>query len=155
MHAGAQVRALTGALQPAYWQALIVVSLLYFARFDASFITLRAKLVPPAAPARAACRGFLCYGLYASFITLRAKLVPPTAPAKASIPAANRVCCSTLPAITQMSFFMSWRCIVVLQYVIYPLAKRQGLLCFTPVLLELIAGSSSLRTISKTLFAGQ
>lgn len=46
---GAQVRALTGALQPAYWQALIVVSLLYFARFDASFITLRAKLVPPAA----------------------------------------------------------------------------------------------------------
>ena len=53
-HAGAQVRALTGALQPAYWQALIVVSLLYFARFDASFITLRAKLVPPAVHA-AAC----------------------------------------------------------------------------------------------------
>ena len=40
-----QVRAVTGALQPAYWQALIVVSLLYFARFDPSFITLRAKLV--------------------------------------------------------------------------------------------------------------
>ncbi|KAK9839281.1 hypothetical protein WJX81_005580 [Elliptochloris bilobata] len=40
-----KVKALTGALQPAYWQALIVVSLLYFARFDASFITLRAKLV--------------------------------------------------------------------------------------------------------------
>ena len=36
---------MTGALQPAYWQALIVVSLLYFARFDPSFITLRAKLV--------------------------------------------------------------------------------------------------------------
>ena len=34
-----------GALQPAYWQALIVVSLLYFARFDASFITLRARTV--------------------------------------------------------------------------------------------------------------
>ena len=45
------MRALVGALQPAYWQALIVVSLLYFARFDASFITLRAKLVP----ARCAC----------------------------------------------------------------------------------------------------
>ena len=55
-HAGAQVRALTGALQPAYWQALIVVSLLYFARFDASFITLRAKLVPPAATG-------MCWGL--------------------------------------------------------------------------------------------
>ncbi|KAK9917953.1 hypothetical protein WJX75_000018 [Coccomyxa subellipsoidea] len=38
-------RALVGALQPAYWQALIVVSLLYFARFDASFITLRARTV--------------------------------------------------------------------------------------------------------------
>jgi hypothetical protein len=40
-------RALVGALQPAYWQALIVVSLLYFARFDASFITLRARTVRP------------------------------------------------------------------------------------------------------------
>ena len=38
-------KALVGALQPAYWQALIVVSLLYFARFDASFITLRARTV--------------------------------------------------------------------------------------------------------------
>ncbi len=45
-----QVRALTGALQPAYWQALIVVSLLYFARFDPSFITLRAKLARPRPP---------------------------------------------------------------------------------------------------------
>jgi len=44
------VRALTGALQPAYWQALIVVSLLYFARFDPSFITLRAKLARPPGP---------------------------------------------------------------------------------------------------------
>ena len=34
-----------GALQPAYWQALSVVCLLYFARFDASFITLRARTV--------------------------------------------------------------------------------------------------------------
>ena len=42
---GQKARALLGALQPAYWQALIVVSLLYFARFDASFITLRARTV--------------------------------------------------------------------------------------------------------------
>ena len=40
-----KAKALAGALQPAYWQALIVVSLLYFARFDASFITLRARTV--------------------------------------------------------------------------------------------------------------
>ena len=40
-----KAKALAGALPPAYWQALIVVSLLYFARFDASFITLRAKTV--------------------------------------------------------------------------------------------------------------
>ena len=42
---GQKARALVKALQPAYWQALIVVSLLYFARFDASFITLRARTV--------------------------------------------------------------------------------------------------------------
>ena len=42
-----KAKALAGALQPAYWQALIVVSLLYFARFDASFITLRARTVRP------------------------------------------------------------------------------------------------------------
>ena len=42
-----KAKALRGALQPAYWQALIVVSLLYFARFDASFITLRARTVRP------------------------------------------------------------------------------------------------------------
>ena len=44
-----RVRGLLSALQPAYWQALLVVSLLYFARFDASFITLRAKTVCSAA----------------------------------------------------------------------------------------------------------
>ncbi|KAK9807690.1 hypothetical protein WJX72_006202 [[Myrmecia] bisecta] len=38
-----KAKAFIGALQPAYWQALAVVSLLYFARFDASFVTLRAK----------------------------------------------------------------------------------------------------------------
>ena len=38
-------KALAKALPPAYWQALVVVGLLYFARFDASFITLRAKTV--------------------------------------------------------------------------------------------------------------
>lgn len=43
----AMAKALMTALKPAYWQALIVVSLLYFARFDASFITLRARLVMP------------------------------------------------------------------------------------------------------------
>ena len=42
-----KARALLTCLRPAYWQALIVVSLLYFARFDASFITLRAKTVRP------------------------------------------------------------------------------------------------------------
>jgi hypothetical protein len=36
-----------GAVQPAYWQAITVVGLLYFARFDASFITLRARTVTP------------------------------------------------------------------------------------------------------------
>ena len=45
---GEKARALLGVLRPAYWQALAVVSLLYFARFDASFITLRAKTVRPA-----------------------------------------------------------------------------------------------------------
>lgn len=41
--------ALASAMTPAYWQALVVVSLLYFARFDASFITLRAKTIMPKA----------------------------------------------------------------------------------------------------------
>lgn len=45
-----KAKALRGALQPAYWQALIVVSLLYFARFDASFITLRARTVSALSP---------------------------------------------------------------------------------------------------------
>eukprot|EP00891_Asterochloris_glomerata_P008342 jgi/Astpho2/8342/fgenesh1_pg.00122_%23_79_t len=42
---GQKAKAFLKALQPAYWQALAVVSLLYFARFDASFITLRARTV--------------------------------------------------------------------------------------------------------------
>ncbi|KAK9803095.1 hypothetical protein WJX73_000936 [Symbiochloris irregularis] len=42
-----RIKGLLSALQPAYWQALLVVSLLYFARFDASFITLRAKTILP------------------------------------------------------------------------------------------------------------
>lgn len=33
--------------KPAYWQSLAVVSALYFARFDASFLSLRAKHVMP------------------------------------------------------------------------------------------------------------
>ncbi|KAK9849389.1 hypothetical protein WJX84_005290 [Apatococcus fuscideae] len=40
-----KAKALKGAVGPAYWEALVVVCLLYFARFDASFITLRAKTV--------------------------------------------------------------------------------------------------------------
>lgn len=40
-----RLKGLITALPSAYWQALTVVSLLYFARFDASFITLRAKTV--------------------------------------------------------------------------------------------------------------
>ena len=40
-----KAQALAKALPPAYWQSLVVVGLLYFARFDASFITLRAKQV--------------------------------------------------------------------------------------------------------------
>ncbi len=45
LNMGQKIRAFLGALQPAYWQALSVVCLLYFARFDASFITLRARTV--------------------------------------------------------------------------------------------------------------
>lgn len=40
-----KAKALLTAFQPAYWQALAVVAILYFARFDASFVTLRAKTV--------------------------------------------------------------------------------------------------------------
>jgi hypothetical protein len=40
-----KARALVGAFKPAYWQALVVVAALYFARFDASFVSLRAKQV--------------------------------------------------------------------------------------------------------------
>ncbi len=40
-----KARALVGAFKPAYWQALVVVAVLYFARFDASFLSLRAKQV--------------------------------------------------------------------------------------------------------------
>lgn len=41
----AKGKALIKVLQPAYWQAMVVVCILYFARFDAGFITLRAKSV--------------------------------------------------------------------------------------------------------------
>jgi len=40
-----KAKAILTAFQPAYWQALAVVAILYFARFDASFVTLRAKNV--------------------------------------------------------------------------------------------------------------
>ncbi|PNW83272.1 hypothetical protein CHLRE_05g232751v5 [Chlamydomonas reinhardtii] len=39
--------AIVKSFQPAYWQALAVVAVLYFARFDASFLSLRAKAVMP------------------------------------------------------------------------------------------------------------
>lgn len=43
----AKGKALLSAFKPAYWQALAVVAVLYFARFDASFVVLRAKTVMP------------------------------------------------------------------------------------------------------------
>ncbi|GIL69179.1 hypothetical protein Vretimale_12677 [Volvox reticuliferus] len=39
--------AILKAFRPVYWQALIVVAVLYFARFDASFLSIRAKAVMP------------------------------------------------------------------------------------------------------------
>jgi hypothetical protein len=41
--------ALVRSFSPAYWQALAVVAVLYFARFDASFLSLRARQVMPRA----------------------------------------------------------------------------------------------------------
>jgi len=40
-----KAQAIVKSFQPAYWQALIVILVLYFARFDASFLFLRAKQV--------------------------------------------------------------------------------------------------------------
>lgn len=40
-----KVKNLLKSFQPAYWQALAVIIVLYFARFDASFLLLRAKQV--------------------------------------------------------------------------------------------------------------
>lgn len=42
---GAKARALSGALRPAYWQALAVVVILYMARFSEGFPMLRARAV--------------------------------------------------------------------------------------------------------------
>eukprot|EP01025_Chloroclados_australasicus_P053393 TRINITY_DN6276_c1_g1_i2.p1 TRINITY_DN6276_c1_g1~~TRINITY_DN6276_c1_g1_i2.p1 ORF type:complete len:553 (-),score=35.37 TRINITY_DN6276_c1_g1_i2:618-2234(-) len=42
---GRKVKALLSSFQPVYWQALAVVCILFFARFDFSFVSLRAKLV--------------------------------------------------------------------------------------------------------------
>ncbi|KAJ9524146.1 hypothetical protein QJQ45_004888 [Haematococcus lacustris] len=41
---------LVTAFKPAYWQALVVVAVLYFARFDAAFLSLRAKQVGAGEP---------------------------------------------------------------------------------------------------------
>ena len=43
----AKAKILAQAFKPAYWQALFVVGLLYFGRFDFTFVTLRAKVVRP------------------------------------------------------------------------------------------------------------
>jgi MFS family permease len=57
---------LFGSFKPAYWQALIVISILYMARFDASFLSLRAKetsmpktLLPMIALISSACQVLL------------------------------------------------------------------------------------------------
>lgn len=42
-----KVKAILSAFKPVYWQALLVVCVLYFARFDFSFLMLRAKQVMP------------------------------------------------------------------------------------------------------------
>ena len=42
-----KAQAIAKSFQPAYWQALAVILVLYFARFDASFLMLRAKQVRP------------------------------------------------------------------------------------------------------------
>ena len=65
LNLGQKIRAFMGALQPAYWQALSVVCLLYFARFDASFITLRARTVSLAARASPLILMYTLYGLSA------------------------------------------------------------------------------------------
>ncbi|WIA21013.1 hypothetical protein OEZ85_005346 [Tetradesmus obliquus] len=43
-----KLRALVAAFKPAYWQALAVAAVVYFTRFDAAFVGLRAKQVMPA-----------------------------------------------------------------------------------------------------------
>jgi hypothetical protein len=40
-----KARTLITAFSPAYWQALLVMCVLYFARFDFSWVTLRAQAV--------------------------------------------------------------------------------------------------------------
>jgi hypothetical protein len=40
-----KLRALVSAFRPAYWQALSVAAVVYFTRFDAAFVGLRAKQV--------------------------------------------------------------------------------------------------------------
>ncbi|PSC70151.1 MFS transporter isoform B [Micractinium conductrix] len=79
----AKARALAAGLRPAYWQALAVVGILYFSRFDAGFATLRAKSVMPAAalPALIPCM-MVPQGILAA---------PAGLLAKASVRARNRV----------------------------------------------------------------
>lgn len=40
-----KIKTVVTAFSPAYWQALMVVSVLYFGRFDFTWVTLRAKAV--------------------------------------------------------------------------------------------------------------
>lgn len=42
-----KIQTVISSFSPAYWQALLVVSVLYFGRFDFTWVTLRAKAVLP------------------------------------------------------------------------------------------------------------
>ncbi|KAL4436676.1 hypothetical protein ABPG75_003815 [Micractinium tetrahymenae] len=78
-----KARLLLGALRPAYWQALAVVALLYFARFDAGFATLRAKTVMD--------RSKLPYLIPCMMVTQAVLAAPMGVRAKASVASRNRV----------------------------------------------------------------
>lgn len=57
-----KIKTVVSAFSPAYWQALLVVSVLYFGRFDFTWVTLRAKAVRLQPYAWQACL-CLCTGI--------------------------------------------------------------------------------------------
>lgn len=64
-----KAKTLFGSFRPVYWQALAVIVVLYFARFDPSFLMLRAKQVWRAALTQ--CQSLLamyCPGLLSFFL---------------------------------------------------------------------------------------